>query len=578
MNFKTDLNKQGLLTIAVLTIVFFSVAVWNLGLSQAPVNGWRTTENRTFYIDLGEQTNTGTVYLLVKNGSAEVQVYTGSPGTWSNSRSLSIADSYYTWKDVTVNNPTRYVRFEIQPKSSIELAEVAILNSDNQLVAVAAVTGENHSDPNLSRLIDEQNLVQLPPTYMGETYFDEIYFVKSAEQYLNLQVPYEWTHPPLGKLIIASGISVFGFNPFGWRIMGVIAATLMIPLMYILGKKLLGTWIGGFAATFLLVFDFMHFTMARMGTADTYVVFFSLASQLFFLIYLKNVLKNGWKVSVQPLFLAFLFFALGFSVKWVVLYGFAVQIAILLALRLKEVAKVKGGWLDKLNTFSDPPYATVLGFTLIAVLVYFLTYIPDMLAGRSLIEVINLQGSMYGYHSTLTATHPFSSPWWSWPLMVSPNAHVPLWLFGSTLPGDFKSTIVLLGNPLVWWVGFVCVISISAFAVFKIVKAGDKKLGSIGLGLPVLFIPAFFFFQWVPYILISRVTFIYHFYVNVPFLCLATAYFISKYWSSKWMKIAAVAYFAGTVAMFGLFYTVISGTPASESWINSLKWFDSWVF
>jgi dolichyl-phosphate-mannose-protein mannosyltransferase len=578
MNFKIDLNKQGLLTIAVLTIVFFSVAVWNLGLSQAPVNGWRTTENRTFYIDLGEQTNTGTVYLLVKNGSAEVQVYTGSPGTWSNSRSLSIADSYYTWKDVTVNNPTRYVRFEIQPKSSIELAEVAILNSDNQLVAVAAVTGENYSDPNLSRLIDEQNLVQLPPTYMGETYFDEIYFVKSAEQYLNLQVPYEWTHPPLGKLIIASGISVFGFNPFGWRIMGVIAATLMIPLMYILGKKLLGTWIGGFAATFLLVFDFMHFTMARMGTADTYVVFFSLASQLFFLIYLKNVLKNGWKVSVQPLFLAFLFFALGFSVKWVVLYGFAVQIAILLALRLKEVAKVKGGWLDKLNTFSDPPYATVLGFTLIAVLVYFLTYIPDMLAGRSLIEVINLQGSMYGYHSTLTATHPFSSPWWSWPLMVSPNAHVPLWLFGSTLPGDFKSTIVLLGNPLVWWVGFVCVISISAFAVFKIVKAGDKKLGSIGLGLPVLFIPAFFFFQWVPYILISRVTFIYHFYVNVPFLCLATAYFISKYWSSKWMKIAAVVYFAATVVMFGLFYTVISGTPASESWINSLKWFDSWVF
>ena len=571
MNFKIDLNKRDLLTIAVLAIVFFSVAVWNLGLSQAPVNGWRTTENRTFYIDLGEQANTGTVYLSVKNGSAEVQVYTGTPETWSNSRSLSIADSYYVWKDVIVNSPSRYVRFEIQPKSSIELAEVAVLNPDNQLIPVTAVAGENYSDPNLFRLIDEQNLVQLPPTYMGETYFDEIYFVKSAEQYLNLQVPYEWTHPPLGKLIIASGTAVFGFSPFGWRIMGVIAAMLMIPLMYVLGKKLLGTWIGGFAAAFLLTFDFMHFTMGRMGTADTYVVFFSLASQLFFLIYLKDVLKNGWKVSVQPLFVAFLFFALGFAVKWVVLYGFAAQIAILLALRLKEVVKVKGGWLDKLNTFSDPPYARVLGFTLIAVLVYFLTYIPDMIAGRSLIEVINLQGSMYGYHSTLTATHPFSSPWWSWPFMVK-----PLWLFSSTLPGDFKSTIVLLGNPLVWWIGFTCVIGISVFAVFKIAKAGGKKLGNVGL--PVWFIPVFFFFQWVPYILISRVTFIYHFYVNVPFLCLATAYFISKYWSSKWMKIAAVAYFAGTLAMFGLFYTAISGTPASETWIDSLKWFESWVF
>ena len=107
------------------------------------------------------------------------------------------------------------------------------------------------------------------------------------------------------------GIVIFGFNPFGWRIMGVIFATLMIPLIYLLGKKMFGTWIGGFASAFLLTFDFMHFTMARMGTADTYVVFFSLASQLFFLIYLKNVLDKGWKTSVVPLFLAVMFAALG---------------------------------------------------------------------------------------------------------------------------------------------------------------------------------------------------------------------------------------------------------------------------
>jgi dolichyl-phosphate-mannose--protein O-mannosyl transferase len=406
---------------------------------------------------------------------------------------------------------------------------------------------------------------------MAETYFDEIYYVRTAEQYLNLQVPYEWTHPPLGKLIIAAGIVAFGYNPFGWRIMGVIAATLMIPVIYVLGKKLLGTWIGASAAAFLLVFDFMHFTMARMATADTYVVFFSLTSQLFFLIYLKDVLKNGWDAPVQPLFLAFVFFALGFSTKWVVLYGFAAQLAILLLLRLREVVKVKKGWLDKLNTFSNHPYAMVLGFSLVAVLIYFLTYIPDMLAGRSVIEVVNLQGSMYGYHSTLTATHAFSSPWWNWPLMLK-----PLWLYVSYLPSNFKSTIVLLGNPAVWWVGFASVISISVFMLIKIVRTAGKQLDKIGL--PAIFIAVFFFFQWVPYFFISRVTFIYHFYVNVPFLCLASAYFISKYWSNKWVKVAAIAYFAVTVAMFGLFYTVISGAPASNELIESLKWFESWVF
>jgi dolichyl-phosphate-mannose-protein mannosyltransferase len=464
------------------------------------------------------------------------------------------------------------VRFDFQPQSSVELAEVAVLSSDSQRIAITAVNGEGDSDPNLSRLIDEQNLVQLPPTYLGETFFDEIYFVRSAEQYLKLQVPYEWTHPPLGKLIIASGISVFGYNPFGWRIMGVIFAMLMIPLIYILGKKLFGTWIGAFASAFLLTFDFMHFTMARMATVDTYVVFFSLASQLFFLIYLKDVLKNDWKAPVQPLFLAFLFFALGFSTKWFVLYGFAAQLAILVALRLKEVSKLKEGLSGKINAFLDHPYSLIVGFLLVAVLVYFLTYIPDMLAGRSVIDVLGLQGGMFNYHSTLTATHPYSSSWWTWPFMLR-----PLWLYVSTLPNNVTSTIALMGNPLVWWVGFACIIIILIVALFKIVIAVVKRLDH-KIGFPAIFITIFFFFQWVPYVFISRVTFIYHFYVNVPFLCLAAAYFISKYWSSKWVKVAAIAYFAGIVALFGLFYPVISGMPASQSWIDSLKWLNGWSF
>jgi dolichyl-phosphate-mannose-protein mannosyltransferase len=573
MKIGLNLNKKDWLTIIVLSIVFFSLAVWNLGLAQTPVTTWQTSQDKTFYIDLGEPANVGTVYFLVKNGEAVVQFATGSPGSWSESaRSVNIPFKYYSWSEINVDTLTRYVQFEVQPESSIEVAEVAVLNSGGQRIAIAAVNAENVSDSSLSHLVDEQSLVELPPTYMGETYFDEIYYVRSAEQYLHLQVPYEWTHPPLGKLIIASGIGVFGFNPFGWRIMGVIFATLMIPLIYVLGKKLLGTWIGGFASAFLLAFDFMHFTMARISTVDTYVVFFSLASQLFFLIYLKNVLKDGWKTPVLPLFLAVLFFAFGFSTKWFVLYGFAGQLVLLAALRLKEVSKLKKGLADKIYAFTDRPFAVLLGFLLLSVLVYFLTYIPDMLAGRTLPGVVSLQGSMYNYHATLTATHPFSSPWWTWPLMLK-----PLWLYVSTLPNNVTSTITLMGNPLVWWVGFACIITISVFALVKVVASAGKRLIQ-NVGLPSIFIITFFFFQWVPYMLISRVTFIYHFYLNVPFLSLAAAYFISKHWSSRWAKLTALAYFVGVVALFALFYPVISGAPASNSFIDSLKWLNGWTF
>jgi dolichyl-phosphate-mannose--protein O-mannosyl transferase len=93
-----------------------------------------------------------------------------------------------------------------------------------------------------------------------------------------------------------------------------------------------------------------------------------------------------------------------------------------------------------------------------------------------------------------------------------------------------------------------------------------------------IFITAIFFFAWLPYTFIYRVTFLYHFYVSVPFLCLSSAYFLSKYWSTKWGKVAAVAYFAIVAVMFGLFYSVISGTPASTSWIDSLKWLNGWGF
>jgi dolichyl-phosphate-mannose-protein mannosyltransferase len=92
------------------------------------------------------------------------------------------------------------------------------------------------------------------------------------------------------------------------------------------------------------------------------------------------------------------------------------------------------------------------------------------------------------------------------------------------------------------------------------------------------FITVVFFFQWLPYVFISRITFLYHYFVNVPILCLATAYLLNTYWNSKWGKVAALAYFTSVVVLFGLFYSPISGAPASTSWIDSLKWMGSWVF
>jgi dolichyl-phosphate-mannose--protein O-mannosyl transferase len=491
------------------------------------------------------------------------------------------SEEYYKWHEISIEQSTQYLKVTFgQADYNTKIAEVAVINQADQLIPIQSITNRGTENKNLKNLIDEQDIIQYPSDYRSNTYFDEIYFVRTAEQYLHLEMPYEWTHPPLGKLIQAAGIAIFGFNPFGWRIIGVIFATLMIALIYLLGKTLFDSWIGGFAAAFLLTFDFMHFTMARMGTVDTYVVFFSLASQLFFLIYLKNVLKDGWKTSLLPLFFAIIFFALGFSTKWLVLYGFLGQLSILVALRLTDVRHVKDELYAKIYAFLDRPYAALIGFLLVAILIYFSTFIPDMLAGRSFIDVLGLQGGMYYYHSTLTATHSFSSQWYTWPLMFHPlnnSVYVPVWLQVTYLPDGLKSTITLMGNPALWWGGFAALIAIPITYVFNNKHDSIKQL-SLKKYLPEIFILTFFFFQWFPYVFISRVVFIYHFYANVPFLCLAIAYFVNKYWSYKLGKILTITLFTVIIIFFVIFYPIISGIPTSTSIIDGLKWFGGWVF
>jgi len=581
-NFDFDLNidKKDIITMVLLSLIFFSIAVTNLGATQVPSNSLtvNTDTPQAAIIDLKDSMDVSNIYFYIKDcqGTNLIKIYTGQPDNWFERGSInaSFPYAYMNWKIINIYGTTQYIRFEFESEANIEINEVAVLDQDNKIIPITSITSENNTSIDFNLLIDEQTLVVLPNTYMTETMFDEIYFTRTAAQYLNLQWPYEWTHPPLGKLIISAGIAAFGLNPFGWRIMGVIFGTLMVPIIFLLGKKMFGSYIGGFSAAFLLTFDFMHFSEARLGIVDTYVVFFSLFSQLFFFIYLSNVIKKGWKnASVVPLFLSFLLFTFGFSTKWLVLFGFLGQLAILAIMRLSEVVRSKSTLSTKLYNFFDHPYAYILSFIIIAIGIYFAIYIPDMLAGRTLAGVVELPNAMYSYHAApIGLDHPYSSPGWSWPIIGK-----PLWLYVNSLPADMRSTISLFGNPAVWWIGFAAIIAITGLTIFK-VATELKKRQMPKIEAPAAFLVVLFFAQWLPYAFVSRGLFIYHYYVNVPIICLGSAYFISKYWKYKWMKIAAIVYFIAVVALFVLFYPVISGTPVSTAVSESLRWFNQWVF
>jgi dolichyl-phosphate-mannose-protein mannosyltransferase len=599
-----------------LSIVFFGIATWNVGEINFPTTNWQSTTTQSFYIDLGSTQHVKSIYFWVASGNASADISIGSPGNWTYEKQFSLqsrATDYMVQPSLDLDVTTQYLEFNLTaveydsrpnfywsvpnptdklPSPFIEISEIGISNPNNAQIAIVEITGENNTDATLTKLIDEQDSLQIPPTYMSKMYFDEVYFARSAIEFVNHQIPLERTHPDLGKLIQAIGVAALGPIPFGWRIMGVIFGSLIVALMYLLGKKLFGTWIGGFSAAFLMTFDFMHFTMARIGTVDTYLIFFTLLSQLFFLIYFTKIIKNGWKkTSILPLMLAVVFFALGFSTK----FGFPLfpaigLLALLAAVRLKEVWRQKSSLADKYLAFFDHPFLLLIASIGIVALIYFATYIPDMLLGDSFPTIVNLQFAMLGFHSG-SVVDTSSAPWWSWPLMFRPDGmNVPRWFDITYLPNNVVSTISVFGNPVVWWVGFTAmiVLAFNAFHIEAILtnlknrlsKSSLNKQISIrgeGWDVSAIFIAVVFIFSWLPYVFIGRATYIYHFYISVPLICLSTTYFINKYWNTRKGKVAALIVFAAAVAMFLLFYPVISGAPVSTSFINDyLRWFPSW--
>ena len=173
-----QLDKRDLLTIAVLAVIFFSVATWNLGMTQTPVTTAQFSAGQSFYVDLGAATTVKSVVLLLKDGSFNITVSTGSPGNWQPLPNTATFSDYYKWYEIGIQQDTQYLKFNFTGSSNAVIAEMAVINPSDQRIAVASINSSDSGNQNLSNLTDEQDRVQYPATYMSQTYFDEIYFVK----------------------------------------------------------------------------------------------------------------------------------------------------------------------------------------------------------------------------------------------------------------------------------------------------------------------------------------------------------------------------------------------------------------
>jgi len=383
-------------------------------------------------------------------------------------------------------------------------------------------------------------------SYYGGMFFDEIYFGRTAYEIIHDLPIYENTHPYLGKHIIALGTKLFGMTPFGWRFTNVLFAALLIFMAYYFALALFKEHLYAFSAALLMSYSFMHFAQARLALIDTFGVTFVFIS--FYYLY-----RFITQQRLTLLLWSGVFFGLAISIKWSAVFaslGFMFVATYLLITRYPLQKRFSGFNLLKYG---------VLSYVIIALSIYLLSFFDIFMHGGTLQTVINYNTNMYHYHSTLIASHPYSSPWWSWPLDYKPMGYYVQY------HGNLKSSINAFGNPAIFWTGIVAVLYL-VFAMFK-----HKSLEAT-------FILLAFLGLYVPYIFVGRLMFIYHFYYAVPFLILAVVYlFRDMIIKIPSLRYALWIYLCIVIGLFLVFYPVLSGYEVPKSYIKEyLVWFPKW--
>ncbi|MFC2006505.1 phospholipid carrier-dependent glycosyltransferase [Chloroflexota bacterium] len=129
--------------------------------------------------------------------------------------------------------------------------------------------------------------------------FDEKFYVTDARYILDGKVTERIEHPPLGKLLIVSGMFLFGDNPLGWRFFSVVFGAICIVFFYLICHQLGMSPKASFLATSLLAFENLSFIQAGVAMLDVYSLAFMLVS---FYLYLKGrYLASGISVGLSAL-------------------------------------------------------------------------------------------------------------------------------------------------------------------------------------------------------------------------------------------------------------------------------------
>jgi dolichyl-phosphate-mannose--protein O-mannosyl transferase len=272
-----------------------------------------------------------------------------------------------------------------------------------------------------------------------------------------------------------------------------------------------------------------------------------------------------------------LFMGLAIASKWIGIYA-GLGLAVLFFWHCVRMLKM--GW--KLKQMLILCLWCVGFFILVPLVIYLLSYIPYMAynhrikdLGGYLKAVWDAQVGMLNYHSTpgLGMDHPYYSPWWEWPIIGK-----PMWYYSEAFIDEsakMHTVIFCFGNPVIWFGSLgtlaICLFRWIAGKRYRLETGGplwhwnlhtfDVRYAFLFLGLLA---------QYLPWVLVPRGTYIYHYFASVPFLILSMGLALDGWGDKarKWMYIAGWVIGIAALVFFIILFPYASGMPCPEGWMN----------
>ncbi|MEB3289656.1 MAG: phospholipid carrier-dependent glycosyltransferase [Leptolyngbya sp.] len=433
--------------------------------------------------------------------------------------------------------------------------------------------------------------------------FDEIYYIPFALGYLNHAPAFD-AHPPLGKYLIALGLWL-GQWP---------AAQLHWPTVIVEGQPvslLSGRWMNallgatlpalvaalayglsaGYPASRRLRFTLVAMVFmtlegltlveSRLALINLYWLWFGLLGQVFWI----------WAKGTPGRMAAGIALGAAISGKW---NGAAFPLGLLLWEIVQASRSGRWPWRR---------WGLYLG--IIPGLTYTLLWLPHLaMTGESFGAVHRHLWAFHQNPSTHGSAHPYCSAWFTWPLMLRPIAYFYQAPVADSAPASpVTIAIQAMGNPILWWLSTAAVLALGLAwyhhgggkgpipratgapdgpAPLTVAPATGSSVTESPLALPCA-VPSFpvinYLSQWLPWLLVSRCTFLYHALGMVAFSSLALAWLVSgwlghRHRSRRWWGWTIL----GLVAVGFLFWLpLFIGWPLSPSALARRWWLPTWI-